>query len=106
MGVEIEGLDALQDELEQMAENALGLEGSNEVPFTELMPPAFMAEYTDCESIEAFIDESPWTVESQADFRAIPDDEFDEYVDEHTRFSTWETMLSRAANQWAGRQLR
>lgn len=47
MGVEIEGLDELQNELERMAEKALDLEGTNEVPMTEMMTPSFMTRYTD-----------------------------------------------------------
>lgn len=106
MGVEIEGIDDLADDLEQMAEQALGLEGSNEVPFTELMPPAFMSKYTDFESVESFIDESQWDVEGQEDFEAIPDAEFDQYVNENTRFDTWEQMFSKAGEEWMARQLR
>jgi len=106
MGVEIEGLDELADKLEQMTEQALGLEGSNEMPATELMTPTFMSEHTDFSTFEDFIEASEWTVESQADFEAIPEDEFDEHVAEHTQFTTWEAMLSQAGEEWAARQLR
>lgn len=100
------GIDELADELDQMTEQALGLEDSNEVPVTELMTPTFMSEYTDFSTFEDFIEASEWTVESQADFEAIPEDEFDEHVAEHTQFTTWEAMLSQAGEEWAARQLR
>lgn len=106
MGVEIEGFDELQDELERLAEKAMGLEGTNEVSFEELFTPSFMATHTDFATFEEFMEASPWTVESQADFEAVPEQEFDVYVAENTRFQNWEAMLGKAAEQWAARQLR
>lgn len=105
MDIEIEGFDELQDELERLAERVLGLEGTNEVPFEELFPPTFMRTYTDFDSIEEFFEASAWTVESQSDFEAIPEDEFDDYVAEHTQFPSWNEMSGQAATKWAARQL-
>lgn len=106
MGVSIEGLDELQEELEALAEDALGLSGTNEVPMEDLLTDSFMRKNTDFGSFEAFIEASPWTVENQADFEAIPESEFDDYVDEQTVFNSWEAMLSRGGEEWAARQLR
>ncbi|ELZ15102.1 hypothetical protein C476_17992 [Natrinema limicola JCM 13563] len=54
--------------------------------------------------LEAFFEASPWTVESDGDFEAIPDDEFDEYVDQHTRFSGFEAMQKKALEEWTANQ--
>jgi hypothetical protein len=106
MRAEIDGFDELRDELERMTESALGLDGSTEVPMTEMMSSSFMQRYTDFESIAAFFDSSPWTVEDQSDFDAIPDDGLDNYVRDHTQFSSWDEMVSKAGSKWAERQLK
>lgn len=105
MSVEIEGFEELEDELDRLQEQLEGLDGENAVAFPELFPENFMATYTEFESITAFFDASPWTVESDEDFEHIPEDAFDEYVDEHTGFDDWETMLSVAAREWVSRKL-
>lgn len=105
MSVEIRGFEELADELDQLQERVDAVDGETSVSFDELFPTDFMETYTEFGSIEAFLEASPWTVESDADFEAIPGDEFDEYVDDHTEFDTWEAMLSAAAREWIGRKL-
>lgn len=105
MSVEIRGFEELADELDRLQERVETAEGETAVSFDELFPADFMATYTAFDSIQAFFEASPWTVESDADFGAIPEDEFDEYVDDHTEFDSWEGMLSSAAREWIGRKL-
>jgi hypothetical protein len=105
MSVEIEGFEEFADELDQLQRRAEAVDGENAVSFTELFPAGFMQTHTDFESIKAFFEASPWTVESEADFERLPEDEFDAYVDEHTGFDSWDAMLSAAAREWIGRAL-
>lgn len=98
MDLEIEGLDDLQEQLEEMAD--LG----GEVPMVEIFTPEFMMMYTDFGSFEAFLEASPWTVESQEDFEAIPEDDFDKYVDEHTEFPSWEVMFETGGDRYFERK--
>jgi hypothetical protein len=106
MGVEINGVDDLADKLERKAEAALGIQGDNEVSAEELFTPAFMQSHTEVDSFEEFLEASQWDVESQADFAAIPDSQFDKYVNEKTSFPDWDAMLGEAGQEWAARQLR
>jgi hypothetical protein len=77
-----------------------------DVHFSELFTAQFMRTHTDeFGSFEEFLEESPWTVESEVDFEAIPEREFDEYVAGNTVFKDWESMMSAAAREWAVRQL-
>lgn len=99
MDIEIEGLDDLQDQLEQLAE----LEGG--VPMGEIFTPEFMVMYTEFDSFDEFIEESPWSVESREDFEAIPEDEFDEYIREHTDFPSWEVMYQTGGERYFERKL-
>lgn len=105
MSVHIEGFDEFKDELEQLSERAKGIDGGNEVPMDELFRPDFMRTHTKFDSLDEFFEESPWTVESRDDFKQIPEDEFDEYVNEHTGFNSWDAMLSSAGREWVARQL-
>ncbi|TQQ81870.1 hypothetical protein [Halonotius roseus] len=99
MGFEIEGLDNLKDHLEDIAD----LEGG--VPMEEMFPPEFMKMYTQFESFDQFLEESTWTVESQEDFEAIPESEFDDYVDQTTEFPQWQTMLETGGKKYLQRKL-
>lgn len=105
MSVEIEGFEGMDDQLDQLAESARSEDGTNAVSFAELFPADFMRTYSEFESIEAFFEESPWTVETNEDFEQISEDEFVRYVSETTGFNSWEAMLSVAAREWLSRHL-
>ncbi|MGN8217265.1 hypothetical protein ACTG0T_02780 [Halococcus morrhuae DSM 1307] len=105
MSVEIKGFEELAGKLDRLAENADSIDGENTVSFDELFTPEFMQTYTEYDSIESFFGQSRWTVETQDDFKHIPEDDFDRYVDDHTGFNSWEAMLSAAAREWTTRQL-
>ena len=105
MSVEISGFEDFAEELDELRERVETIDGKNSVSITELFRSDFMQTYSDFDSIREFFEESPWPVESEADFRAIPADTFDAYVDDHTGFDSWETMLSAAAREWVGREL-
>lgn len=105
MSVEIHGFEDLVDELDDLQERSGAVDGEQSVSMAELFPADFMQTHTEFESIQAFLETSPWTVESDADFQAIPEDRFDEYVDDHTGFSSWEAMLTAAAREWILREL-
>ena len=98
MAVEVKGFDRFDDVLgdfERELEDAGG-----EVPAEDILYPDFMRSYSDFDSFGEFLTHSEWDVANTDDFEAIPGDEFDDYVDEHTRFDDWETMLSVAAREY------
>lgn len=102
MSIEIEGIEELEAELQGLADR---LEQSGgEIPMDDLFTEDFMESYTEFDSIEAFLDESPWYVESESDFESIPADDFDVFVDEHTDFDSWETMVQAAGREYVLRQ--
>ena len=105
ISVKISGFEDLADKLDELQERVETIDGKNAVSITELFPPDFVQTYSEFDSIHEFFEQSPWTVESEADFGAISEDSFDAYVDDHTGFDSWETMLSAAAREWVGREL-
>lgn len=103
MSVEIEGLDELEGELEELV-NRLEQAGG-ELPMSELFTPDFMQSYTEFESLRTFMDASPWAIDSAEDFEAIPAAEFDQYVDEHSDFASWDAMLRAAGREYVLREV-
>lgn len=103
--VETDGFEELEDDLKQMEDGLDKVEDEDNVSFEELFTKEFMRKYTDFESMESFLEHSPWTVESAEDFEAIPEDEFDDYVDENTTFEDWDSMSGTAFEVWVARQM-
>ena len=105
MDIEID-TDGFKENLVNALEEETGLRfgEENEIPFAELFPEEFMRLYTEFASMEAFLEASSWEVENQEDFRAIPDEPFDEYVDKHTDFPSWEVMYQTAGQRFMERK--
>ncbi len=105
MSFKIEELDQLQRKLNDLERRAQELSGEHRVSFAELFPSSFMQRNTRYPSIEAMVEASPWRVETQADFAAIPDDPWDEFVRGATSFGSWKEMMAAAAREYAARKL-
>jgi hypothetical protein len=93
------------DGLHKLQRRAKELDGTHQVPVAELLTGEFMRRHTKFGSLDAMIEASPFTVESAEDFRAIPDAEWDAFVRQQTRFSSWREMLSSAGAEWMKKQL-
>lgn len=102
---EIDGLDELQKELSNMEQAAKDLEKTSSVSFEELFNRSFMKKYTPCNSFEDFLSLGNFIVESQDDFEAIPDKEFDAHVSNNTKFKNWEDMMGTAGQEYAAKKL-
>lgn len=100
-----EDFQELADDFEEMAENAEELDGENEVNLSEILTEEFMREHTDTTSFDDFLENSPWTVESEEDFEEIPEEEFDQYIQENSDFDSWDKMVSEAGKEWMLREI-
>ncbi|WP_017344496.1 hypothetical protein [Halorubrum sp. T3] len=105
MSVQIEGFEELADSLDSLQQDLEGVSGKNEIPMEELFSASFMKTHTEFDSIGELFDSSPWEIETENDFKQIPESEFDDYIDTHTGFSSWEAMLTAAAREWLSRQI-
>jgi len=83
---EIRGLDEAMRSLKRMQDNVWRLEGQHNIKTSDLFAPDFMQRYTKLASFEALIDAGGFNVESQANFDAISDAEWEKVVREHTSF--------------------
>lgn len=88
------------DGLHKLQRRAKELDGTHQVPVSQLLSPKFMREHTPFSDFEAMLTASPFSVNSAEEFRAIPDADWDAYVCHNTRFSSWQAMLSAAGAEW------
>jgi hypothetical protein len=103
MGIKITGLDEFRRKLENLQRRVENVNGP--VPFDELFPPEFMRRYTNFKSIEEMLGAYGKPIESAEDFKQIPDAEWDTYVSERTKFTTWEDMQKKAGQEFIERRL-
>lgn len=104
MDIGVNGLDDLEDAIDDMLGD-LSLGEENEIPLEEMFTPEFMGLYTEFQNIEQFFEASPWEVNSEEDFEEIPEEEFDQYVSEHTDFPNWGVMQETAGKRYLENQL-
>ena len=105
MTFKITGLDKLQKELNDLQKKAEALDGEHQVPFSELFNVSFMRRHTNFESLEALIEAGGFKVETMDDFKAIPDQEWDEHIAKATSFPNWQEMMNEASTEWTKKQL-
>jgi hypothetical protein len=102
---EFDGFDELRRKLNRLESNAEGLSGQHDIRSSEFFSPAFMRQHTKVASFDALLEASGFKVESQADFEAIPDAEWEKVIQSHTSFSSWQEMQEKAGVEYAERKL-
>nr|WP_289039540.1 hypothetical protein [uncultured Allobacillus sp.] len=105
MRVEFNGLNKLTKKLNNLQENAGKLNGTHEVPLSELFSTSFMSKNTNFSSFETFFAYSSFKVNSEEEFDAIPEKELDTFVSTNTCFNSWNEMHTEAAGEWTIKQL-
>ena len=103
--LKITGLDELTNQLDHMARVAEELEGTQTLLMTELLSPEFVSFHTKFANAEEMFEASGFKIESQDDFAAIPDAEWDEFIRSISSFSDWQSMLGEAGSAWATKKL-
>jgi len=98
MPINFKGLEKLQKNMRELSEKT-------EVKLPELMSPDFVSSCSKFESIQALFDASGFIVESPADFAAIPDEEWEEFIIGNTSFSSWSVMQHKASEHYTIKQL-
>lgn len=108
MKIKIDGLDGLDEfskKLKKMARAAKELDGTHEVPFSELFTFDFMMKYTSFTSFDELLEAGGFVVNGPEDFKAIPDDVFDQHISKNTQFDSWQDMLGKAGTEYAMRKI-
>jgi len=103
---ELKGLKELQQNLDRLSKEMKSLEGLKKLSMTEVLTPSFMTRFTQFKTLDEMIEKSPFKVETEEDFKKIPDDEWDKYVKENTSFQNWDEMLTKAGEEHLGRKIK
>ena len=92
--------------LEDLARNATALDGRHEVPMANLLTPEFLGRCSRFRSADELFESSWFKVQSAEDFAAIPDTEWDSFINKSTNFATsGSDMLNAAVKEWTIKRL-
>jgi hypothetical protein len=103
--LKIIGLDEFQRKLNDFAQRAATLSGTQNIPLPELLTPDFLRGCSHFESADALFAASGFKVDTPEDFAAIPDAAWDDFICANTTFAAWDEMLGKAGGEWAARRL-
>ncbi len=101
--IEIKGFDELRDQLNSLAKKLDG--GEHQIPLTELFTEDFITRHTSFSSIDELLNASKFAIETEEDFAAIPDAEWDCYIRSVSSFDSWSSMLVTATEEWTIKRL-
>jgi hypothetical protein len=90
-----------KSKFDQLQKNAADLKRATSVPLKELMDNSFVSRCSGYASIEELFEASGFKVESKADFAAIPDHEWDDFITRETSYSGWSEMQQAALASYA-----
>ena len=94
----------LMDDIDVLTERIKKFGENNSVPADEAFTKDFMCQHTKVSSFEEFLRQGGYGTDAES-FKAIPDDEFDEYVRNNSDFACWRDMLKSSATNYTLRQL-
>ncbi|MEI4930731.1 hypothetical protein [Aeromonas caviae] len=87
--------------LKQLESNLKKLSNTTQLTLAELMPSSFISSCSKFSSIDELFEASGFKIESADDFAAIPDDEWDLFIQQNTTYKNWLDMQQSAASEYA-----
>jgi len=101
----MEGFDELKKKLDNLQKNISKLEGEYQVPFNELYDRDFIRRNSNFDGIEDMFQKSGFTINSEEDFKKIPDAEWDNFISKNTKFKSWKEMNKAAVANFTKKKL-
>lgn len=83
------------EKLKEIQRNMEEIEQPKSYTLKELFPSDFMEEYTNCKTIKEFIENSGLDFSHEAN-EVFNSEEFNKYVSDNTKFTSWEEMKTYA----------
>lgn len=105
MNIKTTGFDELEKRLEKMAKTAQELDGTHQVPLSDLLNSNFVQNYTKFSSMDELFQSGGFSYESQEDFDAIPETQLDKHIAANSNFNSWQELLDEAAEQYVVNKL-
>ncbi|AMN69055.1 hypothetical protein [Psychrobacter sp. P11G5] len=82
--------------LHQLEKNLSELSATHSIPLGDLMNPSFISSCSQYSNFEALIEASGFKVKSKEDFAAIPDHEWEQFIQTNTSYESWIEMQQDA----------
>ncbi|PTX14855.1 hypothetical protein SAMN04488598_13824 [Halanaerobium congolense] len=104
--INMEGLDELQENLDDLERRAEEVEGDHEVRLDELLDENFMNNYTNYVTFDEMIDESEFEFETEEEFEGVLEtDEWNVFIENNSVFNSWDDMVKKAGAEWTAKNL-
>ena len=99
------GLREVEKGLTRLTKKAEELSKLREVNMSEVLTSEFLRANTTVGTFDELLEKSGFKVETQADFIAIPEEEFDQYIRSISSFDSWSDMIGQAHEEYIAAQL-
>ena len=74
-------------------------------PINEILSSSFLLQHTPFGSADEMYEASGFKIETEEDFTAVPDDEWDGFIRSISSFPDWQSMLDKARKEWVTKKL-
>lgn len=95
MNIKMDGMDDLNKFFGNL-EKKIKEQAEGSASFGELFNEDFMSQYTNAKTIGEFFQSGGFKIESPEDFKAIDDQDLNDYVAKSTQFENWKEMQQQA----------
>nr|WP_181717112.1 hypothetical protein [Psychrobacter sp.]QJS05558.1 phage protein [Psychrobacter sp.] len=82
--------------LDQLENNVSELSNTDSIALEDLMNPSFISSCSQYSNFKELIDASGFKIESEKDFTAIPDQEWEQFIQTNTSYESWIEMQEAA----------
>ena len=103
--IKVNGLDKIIKHFEKLEKRIRKIDDKYVLIVSDLFPPEFVKKNTKFSSMDEMFEKSGFAVNSQKDFEKIPNDVWDKFISDNSKFGSWQDMLNAAGIEWAQRQL-
>lgn len=98
-------IDINMQGLEDLIRRLHQVDGKHQIPMHDVFTDEFMVTNTDFTSFQSMIDSSGFEITSPETFAAIPQQAWNNFIQERTMFESWDAMKAAAGKMWISRQL-
>ena len=89
--------------LKKLQENMKALQGSHEVPLSEVITAQFISSHSRFSDFDSLLAEIGVTTKEE--FTALPDEDFDLFIAQNTDFENWLDMQKKAMTEYTRTKL-
>jgi hypothetical protein len=91
--------------LNKLIKNIKEMEGTHQVKLTDILHPAFVSAHSTYSDLEALFKASGFKIDTPEDFKAVPDDQWDDFIKTNTDFENWSEMQKAGHREYVAAQL-